>query len=184
VAISPADVSAVLVTRGDVDMAPVLDSLPFDEVVVWDNSQRPEDFQCYGRFAGIAETTRPFIYVQDDDIVVPVQALLDAYEPAKGSILANKKPDEEWRFLGVGSLFPRELADCFGPYAALYGMDQDFYRAADVVFAYQHGYESVWVGYEELEWSRAPNRMYLQPGHYEVRERLRARTLALPSSAP
>lgn len=180
--VSPADVSAVIVTRGDVPLEPVLDSLEplFDEIVVWDNSQRPEDFQCYGRFAGIAETTRPHVYVQDDDVVVPVEALLQAYGPACGHVLANKKPDEEWRFLGIGALFPREMADCFGPYAALYGMDRDFYRAADVVFAYQHPYESVWIGYEELEWSRAPNRMYLQPGHYEVRERLRARTLALP----
>jgi hypothetical protein len=179
--ISPADVSAVLVTRGDVDMSPVLDSLEpvFDEIVIWDNSQR-ENVQCYGRFAGIAETTRPFVYVQDDDVVIPVRELLAVYDPARGAVLANKKPDEEWRFLGIGAVFPRELADCFQAYADLYGMDADFYRAADVVFAYQHGYESIWIGYEELEWSRAPNRMYLQPGHYEVRERLRERTLALP----
>lgn len=177
--VSPAEVSAVLVTRGDVDMGPVIASLPFDDVVVWDNSQRPEDFQCYGRFTGVTEARHDIIYVQDDDVIVPAWALLDLYDPSKQAILANKKPDEEWRFLGVGALFPRALADCFQGYAALYGLDRDFYRAADVVFAYQHGYESVWVGYEELPWSRAPNRMYLQPGHYEVRERLRERTLAL-----
>jgi hypothetical protein len=179
--IAPSDVAAVLVTRGDVDMAPVLDSLEpvFDEIVIWDNSTRPADFQCYGRFAGIAETTKPFVYVQDDDVIAPAEALLRVYTGRE--ILANKKPDEEWRFLGIGAVFPRELADCFQAYADLYGMDADFYRAADVVFAYQHGYESVWLGYEDLPWQTAPNRMYLQPGHYEVRERLRARTLALPA---
>jgi hypothetical protein len=91
-------------------MSPVLNSLTplFQEIVVFDNSQRPEDFQCYGRFAGIAETTKPFIYVQDDDVVIPVRDLLAAYDPSRGSVLANKKPDEEWRFLGIGAVFPRE----------------------------------------------------------------------------
>ena len=37
--LSPDQVTAVIVTRGDVDLAPVLDSLIFDDVVVWDNSR-------------------------------------------------------------------------------------------------------------------------------------------------
>ena len=36
--LSPRDVTAVIVTRGDVDLQPVLDSLIFDKVVIWNNS--------------------------------------------------------------------------------------------------------------------------------------------------
>lgn len=179
--IDAADVSAVIVTRGDVPLDAILNSLPFGEVVVWNNAER-DDYQCYGRFAAIAETTKPHIYVQDDDILVPIPALLRAYDPEAETILANKKPDEEWRFLGVGALFPRHFADnVFGRYIDLYGFNRDFGRIADVVFAYQLPYESLWLGYAELEWSRAPNRMYHELDHMAVRERARKRTLALPN---
>ena len=47
-------VSAVLVTRGNVDMTAIVESLPFDDVVVWDNSIR-NDLGIYGRYAAIAE---------------------------------------------------------------------------------------------------------------------------------
>lgn len=45
---SHTDVVACIVTRGDVDLTPILDSLIFEDVVVWDNSIRP-DWKCAGR---------------------------------------------------------------------------------------------------------------------------------------
>lgn len=155
-------------------MGPVVDSLPFDDIVIWDNSVR-EDLQCYGRFAGIAEAKHETIYVQDDDLIIDALALLAHYDGE--GILANKPPDESWRFIGGGAFFHRGLLD-FSRYVDAYGMDADFYRVADVVFAYSCPYRSVWAGYERLlPCHDAPNRMYLQPNHYEVRERARARSL-------
>jgi hypothetical protein len=177
--VTPSDVSAVIVTRGDVDITTILNSLPFDDVIVWNNGER-EDLSCYGRFAGIQKAKNDLIYVQDDDILVPIPALLKAFDPATDAVFANKPPLEEWRFLGIGALFHRSLADCFTEYTDLYGADPDFNRVADVVFAYQHPYRSEWFGYCEFEWSRADNRMYKQGDHYLVRERARDRTLALP----
>lgn len=180
-AVRPEEVSAVLVTRGDVDMGPVLNSLPFDDVILWDNSVEA-DLQCYGRFAAISRAKHEIIYTQDDDILVPIPALLDEYDgngaDAQG-ILANRKPDEEYRFLGIGSLFHRDLVDVFDKYLAVHPVDKDFHRAADVVFAELNDYRSVWLGYAELEWSRYENRMYKQPGHYEARDNLIARARAL-----
>ena len=169
-------VSACLVTRGDVDMTTILNSLPFDDVIVWNNAER-EDLACYGRFAAIAEAKHDLIYVQDDDLMVPLPALLKAWDDDRG-ILANKPPAEEWRFLGCGALFHRDLAN-FDRYLSRHSADKDFHRAADVVFAYQHPYRSVWLGYCDFPWQTADNRMYRQPDHYLVRERVRARTLAL-----
>lgn len=170
----PEQISAVLVTRGDVDMTPVVDSLPFDDIVIWDNSQR-EDLQCYGRFAGIAEAKHDHVYVQDDDLIIDALALLAHYDGE--SIVANKPPEEEWRFIGGGAFFPKALPD-FSAYVGNYGRDDDFFRVADVVFAYSHPYRSVCIGYELLlPWHDADNRMYKQPNHYEVRERARARSL-------
>lgn len=177
------DVSAVLVTRGDVDLAPILNSLPFADVVVYNNAERGEDLSCYGRFAAITEAKHDWIYVQDDDILVPIPGLLKAWERTTwraSTVFANKPLAEEWRFLGVGAIFHRRLADCFTRYIEHYGRNPDFYRVADVVFAYQHPYRSQWFGYAELEWSRYANRMYLQEGHMAARELARCRTLLLP----
>lgn len=155
-------------------MLPVIESLPFTDIIVWDNSLR-EDFQCFGRFAGIAEAKNEHVYVQDDDLIIDALALLTHYDGE--GIVANKPPDETWRFIGGGAFFHRDLPD-FSRYLDDYGSDEDFHRVADVVFAYTHPYRSVWVGYERLlPWHDAPNRMYLQPNHYEVRERARARSL-------
>lgn len=170
-------VSAVLVTRGDIDLSPVLNSLPFDDVIVWDNSQR-EDLQCYGRFAGIEEAKHDTIYVQDDDILVPIPALLREYQPGEG-ILANRKPDETYRFLGIGALFHRDAVDVFDRYLDKHPKNPDFGRTADVIFAELNPYRSVWLGYAELEWSRYENRMYKQPGHYESRDAAINRARAL-----
>lgn len=183
--------TAVLVTRGDVDLEPILSSLAvMDEVIVWNNSER-EDLKCFGRFVGAAEAKHDLIYVQDDDLIVPVEDLYREYFPPAhqplmpGSIngewiMANRKPDEEWRFVGAGAFFQRKMIpQAFGPYLAVHPRDDDFLRAADVVFAYANPYTSVWVGYEDLPWQTAPNRMYHEVDHYAVRERVRERTLAL-----
>lgn len=175
--LNPSTVSACLVTRGDVDLTTILHSLPFDDVIVWNNAER-ENLQCYGRFAAIAEARNEWIYTQDDDLLVPIAGLLRAWNGDTG-ILANKPEGEEWRFLGCGAIFHRSLADCFTRYLERWPDRDDFYRVADVVFAYQHPYRSVWLGYLDFPWQTADNRMYKQPNHYLVRERARDRAKEL-----
>jgi len=171
--------TAVLVTRGDVDLEQILATLAvFDEVIVWNNAER-ENLKCYGRFAGAREARNDLVYVQDDDLMAPVEELFGHYD---GGIVANRKPDEEWRFVGAGAFFDRRLLGVFDEYLVAYPLDDDFLRAADIVFAYANPYRSVWVGYEDLAWAMAPNRMYWEPDHYSVRERVKARTLKLAST--
>lgn len=187
--IEPKLVSACLVTKGDHDLTEILDSISgagIEDVVVWDNSQRPADLICYGRYAAVADAKNDHIYIQDDDLVVPVAKVLDAYDPVKDRhvCVSNNRPDEGWPLNGIGSVFHRDLADCFDGYTALYGFDQDFCRIADVVFGYSNAYRKIWFGYRDLPWQTAPDRMHLQYDHYEVRERARMRTLALPDRWP
>lgn len=168
-------VSAVLVTKGDHDLAEIFASLEdagIRDVVVWDNSKR-EDLSCYGRYAGIAEAKNPHIFHQDDDCVVPVAEIIEAYQPRKDrhTVVANNRADEEWRLTGMGSVFHRSLAEgCFDRYCELYGYGPEFFRVCDVVFAYQHPYRRLVLGYRELGWARDPDRMYHQPYHMASRE--------------
>ena len=90
--LDPGQVSACLVTRGDLPwmIDRIRDSLlEYDEVIVWDNSKR-ENFMTAGRFAAMYEARNEVCYVQDDDVIVPPEtqvALLAAYEP--GMTVAN-----------------------------------------------------------------------------------------------
>lgn len=101
------NVSACLVTKGNVQMGPVLDSLPDEwEKIVWFNSHgkgRPglvgratwteetdwgfhpitavDDLSVYGRYAAIQYATNDLIFVCDDDVIVSdPQAIVDYWE--------------------------------------------------------------------------------------------------------
>lgn len=102
---NPVNVSAIIVTRGDVDLQPIIASLPERwEIIVWDNSgkvtecwgrpagahrliaggeiiqgvkQAPiPNLSVYGRYAAIEYATWDVIYIQDDDVIVADPDLL------------------------------------------------------------------------------------------------------------
>ena len=84
--------TAIIVTRGDVALQPIIDTLPYSNIVIWDNSTRPYDAGVFGRYLAISEATRPVVFVQDDDCIVHCHAeLLAAYEP--GVVVGNAFDD-------------------------------------------------------------------------------------------
>lgn len=174
----------MLVTRGNQPLDLIIASIHhagITDLVVWDNSHRT-DVSCYGRYLAIAEARNPYILHQDDDLLAPIPALLEAFDPVadRHTIVANSPLDEHWRLTGRGTLFHRSLADCFGPYTARYGDNAGFHRIADIVFAYQHPYRRVPLGHVDLPWASDPAAsMYLEADHYAVREQARARVAAL-----
>lgn len=166
------EVAAVIVTRGDVDLGPVLKSLPFDKVVVWNNAKEP-DFKVYGRYMAISMLSRPYIYVQDDDCICPAAELAAAYE---GESLLLNVPEDENSFVGWGAIFPRSAPfNAFGWYETHFEMDEFFHLWADVVFAELTPHKRIDLGHEDLPWASSPTRMYQQPTHYIEQERMRQR---------
>lgn len=174
--LNPARVSAVLVTKGDHDLSEIYESLEqagVRDVVTWDNSKRDRDLSCYGRYAGVADAKHQWIFHQDDDLVAPVAEVIAAVDPVKDRwrLVSNNRADEEWLLTGIGTVFHRSLLSCFDRYLELYGDDfADFCRVSDVVFAYQWPYRRISLGYYDLPWGTAPDRMYHQPGHMETRQ--------------
>jgi hypothetical protein len=141
-------VSACLVTRGDVDLSPILDTLLYDELIIWDNSKR-EDLGIYGRYAAIQEAKHDVIYTQDDDLIVTCHAKLrDAYEP--GKVLCNYPQPWDIPWVARGALFQRELPSlAFACYFAAYPKDRYFTLLSEckvVDFGSEdlpHGFEGV-----------------------------------------
>lgn len=181
------EVCAVLVTRGDVDMAPIIAELPYEEILVYDNSQRPIDFKVFGRYMGILETSKPIIYFQDDDCLVRNHAaLLDAYKP--GHVVGNFRDDvarykfyEDTTLLGWGSLFDRGLPfDAFFRYARYHPLDWQFMTGLGAEFTFpmltpnrkilvdiEAGGAVEWLKEDGAEIFARSDRMSNQPGFKE-----------------
>lgn len=166
------DVSAVLVTRGDVDLSRILDELTiFADVIVWNNSKR-EDLKTYGRYAAIAEAKHDVLFFQDDDIFLPrttIEGLLAAYEP--GVIVANMSPGwvagrdlVDSVFVGAGAVLDKDIpAEAFARYDRLFPRDEVFFYYPEAMVSIPSRIKRVDLPLEVLPWGYAPNRMNAQP---------------------
>jgi glycosyltransferase involved in cell wall biosynthesis len=172
--IDPAEVSAVLVTRGDVDLSRILETIGeagIADVVIWDNAER-EDLKTFGRYAALPEAKHDIVFFQDDDIVLPpdtIQGIIAAYEP--GVICANMAPGwvsgrdlHDSVFVGAGGVLDRDLPDkAFAKYDRLYPRDEVFYLYPEAMVSIPSRIKRVDLPLEVLPWGYAPNRMVSQP---------------------
>lgn len=173
------NVSCVLVTRGDVALEPILDSIPIEDIVIWNNADA-EDRKVFGRYAAIDECKHKFIYTQDDDAICPVLQILSAYT---GDGLLINSPEDERPFLGWGAVFPRDLPfESFRYYLESHPWDDQFLRWCDVIFGEMTSPDRVDFGHEDLPQATALNRMYQQPDHYTSQQEVRDRCQSLLAS--
>lgn len=179
------DVSAVLVTRGDVDLKPIIDSLPYNDIVVWDNSKRKIDLKAYGRYAAIYEAKNNIIYFQDDDcLFTEHEKLLQEYEP---NTLVCNMPESRWEeyhdsgLIGYGSLHDRGMAErTFLSYYLFYEPDDDFDSiGADIIFPLLSKVKKVDLGHTSFDYAYGDNRTYTRPDYVEKRALFRSRGRAL-----
>lgn len=173
--------TAVLVTRGDVDLAPILDSLPEEwPLVVYDNSKRAQDLKVYGHFAALAEVTTEYVFCQDDDAICPAQAVLDCWTPDCADKILTNVRDGDTPWISWGAIFRKDLP---GPaikrYVDAYGMDDDVLLWCDLIFSALTPWTNVDLGVNHLPWFRAANRMVMLPTHYSEQARILEKCAAL-----
>jgi len=174
------DVTAVFVTRGDCDIAPVLDSLIFGDVKVWNNSKLP-DKGAFGRYLAAGTVLSPLVYFQDDDCLVPEEdqrRLLDSYEEG---VLSALMPPERTDYtdtvlIGWGSLCDRDLPwDAFNRWQINgYSTDtQEFMVVgADFVFPMLVPWKRLDGSHTDLPHAHAPNRTWASwPDYAAVKDR-------------
>jgi len=166
------------VTRGDVNLRSIVDSLPYGEVVIWDNSKRHYDAKVYGRYLGIAEATNRVIFFQDDDCILSAahhQLLLDAYEPGVvvGSMPYPDPMYQDTTLLGWGALFDRELPEiAFRNYNKVFPVDDARFREEECEYVFPmlsrtktvYADPSRMIDGEQVE--LRPNRMWRREEHY------------------
>lgn len=172
----PSKVSAIIVTRGNVDLRPIIETLPYDEIIVWDNSLKSWNASCFGRFLAIEEARHETIYFQDDDIIFTEHdALCAAHDPQKARFTANMpRPWGDWyaernmALVGAGSLVPRNLPwAAFGRYLAVYPKDHQFLDYCDMVHGVLTPGTAIDLGYTVLPYASDEGRIYTSPGAFE-----------------
>ncbi len=172
--LSPRDVTAVIVTKGDVDLKPILDSLIFTDVIVWDNSVE-EDEMTFGRVLAAQRAASDVIYSQDDDILhSPTQQvqIMAQYEPGvltgcmwpEWSAGALKQGIEngydDLVFPGSGSICDRELwLESVRRYVAQWPMDDFFKLWCDTIIGVISPTKQLDIRFAELPQADAENRM-------------------------
>lgn len=187
---SASDVTACLVTRGDqpemVDR--ILGSLIFQNVVVWDNSER-DDMKTAGRFYAMAEASTDVVYFQDDDVLVPVEtqeALLLAYEPGIPTCVYGhgETPggyDDLPLYCG-GALVDRGTArQAFNDYIAAYSRDEDFLYYCDFAVGVLYPiFKEVRLPFEiVMDVAQHPSRLCNQPFAAAMKQRVTERARAI-----
>ena len=175
-----AEVSAVIVTRGDVDLWPVLNSLAaFDDVFVWDNSKRHSNAMVYGRYLAVAGAKHNVIYTQDDDCITDPLSIVEQYEP--GVIVANVPEDRRAFYsdgvtlIGWGSVFDKSLTAVFHRYLAKFPYDELFLRECDRVFTGLNKVKTIEVPLRHLEHAHGADRMGREKRHLSDLETIRRR---------
>lgn len=180
---TPADITAVLVTRGDQPamVERIVQSLIFDDVIVWDNSVR-EDRKTAGRYFALLEADLGVVYFQDDDVIVPRETqrrLVDAYMP--GVVIANYAHGDndggygDLPLVGAGAVLDSSL-----PWVGLerylehWPLDDGFLYEADFIAGvlyrdFRHLFLPFGI---ELAIARAPERLCNQAWQSELKLRI------------
>lgn len=173
-------VTACLVTRGDQteQMDRILESLIFDNVVVWDNSVN-RDWKCAGRYLAAMQAPTSIVYFQDDDVLVPPEtqlALCGEYE--EGVCVANwghgDNPDgyDDLPLIGSGAIVDRGLCfDSIIQYAARFPLDEPFQYEADFIVGVLYpAFRHVHLPFEiNMEIAQHPSRLVNQPWQREMK---------------
>lgn len=184
------DICAVIATRGDVDLEPILATLPYGEIIVWNDRHRGSQ-GCYSRYLAAKETARPVVYYQDDDLIFTAHhALLALYEPHR-MVVNMPSPWYEvagydrldQALVGAGSLVDRDLPfPALDRYLAEFGEDDLFLDYCDIVVGMLTPYSRVDLGYEVLPYASDPGRIYTSPGAPERKLEMQQRVLRLRGS--
>lgn len=172
--LTPDQVTAVIVTRGDVDLKPVLDSLIFDSVEIYDNSVEA-NWMTYGRVLAANRAECNVIYSQDDDIIHTPEnqlAIIQAYEPGVltgcmwpewsdgAKVQGIERGYDDLVFCGSGSVYDKEIPyHAANQYLDHFSQDSFFRLWADTIVGVIASTKQLDIRFDALPCAEDDNRM-------------------------
>jgi hypothetical protein len=194
-ALDPSQITAVLVTRGDVDLTTILTRFysrgmcnggpVFHDVIVYDNSLNM-DFKVFSRYLAAQMAHTEYVYVQDDDCLVDLQHY--PWDEAGPEHIVCNMPQEyrrnypgEIQLVGFGAVFPKAMVrTTFERYAQTYlhyhpdfdfsathMLDHIFLLECDRIFTGLNPCKLVDVPIEHLPWASEDDRLWKQRDHID-----------------
>lgn len=175
--ITPDKVTACLVTRGDVDMGPILDTLPYGHVVIWDNSRRL-DYKTFGRYKAMHDAPTPVVYFQDDDTLFRHHdELMAAYEPdVLTAVYGHGNAEAGYGDVPLvcgGAIVDRMVCvTAWLNYVEHFEMDNDFWYDCDFALGPLMPFKHVHLPFEIRDIAYNGNRLADQPWQRETKLRI------------
>lgn len=171
-------IAAIILTRGDVPLDEIIPTLPYGEIIVASKADKGDkDRGLVNRYLAFEETDRPFLYLQDDDIVFTNHAQLCEAHGDRTDVFTSNMPSPWWdqmyadkqiALTGAGCIMPRALPwDAFKFYLAHYEWDDLFEIYCDLVMGGLTPYQRVDFGYRILPVASAPGRIWTTEGQVE-----------------
>lgn len=169
-------VSAVIVTRGDVDLKPVLATIEADQVIV----KVSNGCGVWPRYEAMLEAKHQIVYTQDDDAIVDYRRVVECYE--HGKVTCNMPIWKRYEYpdgialVGWGAVFDvaAPLA-AFQQYRRKFEDDAVFRRECDRVVTGLNPLRLIDVPFRSLAYAKDPNRLAEQPEHGAMLREIRRR---------
>jgi hypothetical protein len=184
-------VTACLVTRGDQPemMARIQQSLIFADVIVWDNSAG-QDEKCAGRYWACAQAKTPFVYFQDDDVIVPPETQVQLCLEHTTEMICTANWGHGETPAGYDDLplvCGGAIVNAEAPWAAIrryvdhWPMDDEFrYEADFVVGALYPRFRHVFLPFDiDLSIAQHPSRLCNQPWQRDMKQKITERARAI-----
>lgn len=185
---NPKHITAIVITRGNVDMTEILESLPYPDVQIVTRVTEG-DHKILNRYLAIADTDTPFLYYQDDDIVFTRHKELMEAHGNRTDLFTSNMPSPWWdqmyadkaiALTGAGCIMPRELPwKAFGHYLTRYPCDELFEIYCDLVMGGLTPYHRIDLGFKILPCASDPGRIWTTPGQIQRKAEIVRRIFAL-----
>lgn len=188
VSLDPRHVSACFITKDPLYPPEIVErvmQVGFGECLFLTNCSSPHLKQRL-----FEKATFDYIYYQDDDCLAPIDPLLAAAVPdritcaMKASHLAAYSASRI-ALVGWGAIFPRRTIDVLDHYRRAYGEDAVFRRESERIMTWlAYPQNRLELPIEDLPSAWAPDRLSMQPGHYDYIPIVEQRCAALGLEVP
>ena len=174
-------ISAIIVTRGDVDLGPCLSSIDADETII-----RRGHGGVWERWEAAMSAKHDVIYVQDDDCVVDFAGVIAEYDQAvvTCNMLTSHRADyphpDGIALVGWGCVFHRSKLEVFGK---IHMADDLFKRECDRVFTGLNRLKLIDLGVTHLSHAHGADRMGREAQHGADLKEIRRRIYAMRFAA-
>ncbi len=181
--LDPRHVSAIFITKDQVYPPEIVEHvmrIGFGELLFLTRCDSPHLKQRL-----FEKAQHDYLYYQDDDCLAPIPQLLEQCQP--GVITCAMKPghlrayaDKRIALLGWGSIFPKSTIKVLDPYRDVWGEDALFRRESErIMTSLAYPQQRLDLPIVDLPSAMAPDRLSMQPGHYDFIPMVEARCAEL-----